>query len=146
MLSIWEKHTLRNSKNSESFMNSIKGRMLVLFIFVFLIGCGLIGRIFYLQIVHGEAALNDFTLKIQKERTIYASRGRIYDRNGKVLAYNELAYNITIEDIYESGRDRNAQMNATLLRVIDIIERNGDSAIGDFNIILNDDNEYEYSC
>ena len=145
MLSIWEKHTLRNSKNSESFMNSIKGRMLVLFIFVFLIGCGLIGRIFYLQIVHGEEALNDFTLKIQKERTIYASRGRIYDRNGKVLAYNELAYNITIEDIYESGRDRNAQMNETLLRVIDIIEKNGDSAIGDFNIILNDDNEYEYT-
>ena len=61
MLSIWEKHTLRNSKNSESFMNSIKGRMLVLFIFVFLIGCGLIGRIFYLQIVHGEEALNDLS-------------------------------------------------------------------------------------
>lgn len=136
---------MRNSKNSESFMNSIKGRMLVLFIFVFLIGCGLILRIFYLQIVHGEEALNDFTLKIQKERTIYASRGRIYDRNGKVLAYNELAYNITIEDIYESGRDRNAQMNATLLRVIDIIEKNGDSAIGDFNIILNDDDEYEFT-
>ena len=97
---------MKSNKNSESFMNSIKGRMLVLFIFIFLIGCGLIARIFYLQIVHGEEALNDFTLRIQKERTIYPARGRIYDRNGKLLAYNELAYNITIEDVYESGGKR----------------------------------------
>ena len=136
---------MKSKKNSESFMNSIKGRMLVLFLFVFLVGAALIARIFYLQIVHGEEALNDFTLKIQKERTIYPSRGRIYDRNGKILAYNELAYNITVEDIYESGKDKNMLLNSTLLKVIDIIEKNGDSAIGDFNIILNENDEYEYT-
>ena len=136
---------MRNSKKSESFINSIKGRMLVLFILVFLVGAGLIARIFFLQIVHGEEALNNFTLKIQKERTIYASRGRIFDRNGKVLAYNELAYNITIEDIYESGRDRNLELNTTLLKAIDIIEKNGDSVIGDFSIVLNEDGDFEYT-
>jgi len=119
--------------------------MLVLFIFIFIVACTLMGRIFYLQIVHGEEALNDFTLKIQKERTIEASRGNIYDRNGKVLAYNELAYNITIEDVYESGKDKNKNINNTLMAVLKIIEDNGDKPIGDFGIILNSYNEYEYT-
>jgi len=146
MLSIRENHTLRNSKkNTDSFINSIKGRMLVLFLFICVVGATLIGRIFYLQIVHGEEALNEFTLKIQKERTIEAARGNIYDRNGKILAYNELAYNIAIEDIYESGKDKNKNLNTTLLKVIEIIEKNGDKPIGDFNIILNSDNEFTYT-
>ena len=55
-------------------------------IVIAIIGVVLAGRIFYLQILHGEEALNDFTLKICKERSIPSTRGIIYDRNGKVLA------------------------------------------------------------
>ena len=146
MQSIQESHTLRSSKkNSDSFINSIKGRMLVLLIFIVVVGSTLIGRIFYLQIVHGEEKLNEFTLKIQKERSIDAARGNIYDRNGKLLAFNELAYNITIEDIYESGKEKNKNLNTTLLKVIDIIEKNGNKPIGDFNIILTDDNRFAFT-
>lgn len=134
----------RGNKNSDSFVNSILGRMIVLGIAIVIVACVLVGRIFYLQIVNGQEALEDFTLKIQKERTINASRGKIYDRNGKVLAYNELAYNVTIEDIYESGRTKNANINSTLMKVIDVVERNGDSVIGDFNIILNENNQFEF--
>lgn len=36
--------------------------------------------------------------KFVKERTLSSTRGNIYDRNGNLLAYNELAYSITIED------------------------------------------------
>lgn len=134
---------MRNN-NNDSFINSIKGRILVLFAFIFIVGTVLLCRIFYLQIINGEEALNDFTLKIQKERTIEASRGKIYDRNGNVLAYNELAYNITIEDVYESGKDKNKNINNTIMRVLNILEQNGDKPIGDFGIILNANNEYEY--
>ena len=131
--------------NNDSFINSIKGRMLILLICILIAGVVLIGRIFYLQIVHGEEALADFTLKIQKERVIEASRGNIYDRNGKPLAYNVLAYNVTIEDIYESGKDKNKNINETLLRVLEILKENGDAPIGDFNIFINDNNEFEFS-
>ncbi len=110
-----------------------------------LIAITLIGRIFYLQIVHGQEALDNFTLSIQKERNIGSTRGKIYDRNGNILAYNELAYNVTMEDLYESGRTRNALLNDTLMKTIDIVERNGDRTIGDFNIILNEDNEFEFT-
>ena len=73
-----------------------------------LIGCGclLIHRIFTLQIVNGESYLENFQLKIKKERSISATRGNIYDRNGKLLAFNELAYSVTMEDVYESGKTK----------------------------------------
>ena len=60
----------------------------------------LIYRVFSLQIVHGQTYLDDFQLKIEKERSIASARGNIYDRNGNLLAYNELAYSVTIEDVY----------------------------------------------
>ena len=33
-----------------------------------------------------------------KTRTLKSTRGNIYDRNGQVLASNELSYSITLED------------------------------------------------
>lgn len=129
----------------DNFMNSINGRLLVYALVIVSLGLVLIFRIFSLQIIHGEKALNEFTLMIQKERTISSTRGKIYDRNGKLLAYNELAYNVTIEDVYESGNGKNDKINKTLKQVIDVIEKNGDKIINDFNIVVNSDGEYAYT-
>ena len=63
----------------------------------------LINRCFQLQIVHGEEYLNEFLLMTQKTRDVSSARGNIYDRNGNLLAYNELAYSVKIEDVLESG-------------------------------------------
>lgn len=105
----------------------------------------LIYRVFSLQIVNGQAYLDDFQLKIEKERSIASTRGNIYDRNGNLLAYNELAYSVTIEDVYESGRYKNRNINNTLYTVIQMIEKNGDSVISGYEVILNDSGEYEFS-
>ena len=83
----------------------------------------LIYRVFNLQIVDGQTYLDDFQLKIEKERTLASTRGNIYDKNGNLLAYNELAYSVTIEDVYESGRYKNRNINATLHTVIQMIEK-----------------------
>lgn len=108
-------------------------------------GVVLIHRVFVLQIVRGEEYLNQFRLQIRKERSIPSTRGNIRDVNGRLLAYNELAYTVTIEDVYESGNTKNERLNATIYKLIHIIESNGDSIIHDFNIILNDSGEYEYN-
>ncbi len=129
----------------DNFINSTTGRTLVMGIIFLIIMLVMLGRIFVLQIVRGQDALDNFTLSIQKERVIGATRGKIFDRNGNVLAYNELAYNVTMEDVYESGRNRNKKLNDTLMKTIAIVEANGDRTIGDFNIILNEDNEYEFT-
>ena len=105
----------------------------------------LIYRVFSLQIVNGQMYLDDFQLKIEKERSLASSRGNIYDKNGNLLAYNELAYSVTIEDVYESGRYKNRNVNATLHTVIQMIEKNGDSVISGYEVILNENGEYEFS-
>lgn len=128
----------------ENFIKVITSRLFVLVIILVSLGSVLIHRVFELQIVNGQTYLDNFQLKIQKERSIYSTRGNIYDRNGKLLAYNELAYSVTIEDVYESGRNKNAFLNETVYKTIKIIEANDDEIISDFNITLNDAGEYEF--
>ena len=67
------------------------------------------------------------------------------DRDGNLLAYNELAYSVTIEDVYESGRKKNANLNNTIRRLIAMIEKSGDHVISDFHIEIDRNGEYAYN-
>lgn len=129
----------------EKFINIITSRAFVMVIVMCCIGGIMINRIFELQIVHGEEYLDSFQMKIMKERTIKGSRGCIYDRNGNLLAYNELAYSVAIEDVYESGRYKNLNLNTTIYNLINMIEENGDSIVSDFKIILDKNNHYAFT-
>ena len=91
----------------ENFINLITSRVFVVIIALVCFGAVLINRVFDLQIVHGEEYLDSFQTRILREKTIKGSRGCIYDRNGNLLAYNELAHSVTIEDVYESGKLKN---------------------------------------
>ena len=129
----------------ENFLNMITSRVFVLMLVLLAIGSIMVHRVFDLQIVHGEEYLDSFQLKIKKERTIKGSRGCIYDRNGNLLAYNELAHSVAIEDVYESGRYKNLNLNNTIYKLIQIIEGNGDNIVSDFKIVLNKFNQYEFT-
>ena len=129
----------------DDLINFITNRVTIL-TFVFLaMGGVLVYRCFDLQIVQGQEYLEQFILQTEKSRDISSSRGSIMDCNGVVLAYDELAYSVKIEDVYESGRGKNAKLNTTIYKLIKYIEKNGDSIIEDFNIILNDNNQYEFT-
>lgn len=132
-------------KIRDSIINFITSRYFILILMFFVLGIILIYRIFNLQIVNGESYLDEFTLKIKKERNIPSTRGNIYDRKGELLAYNELAYSVTIEDVYESGSDKNERLNQTIKTLIGMIEENGDSIVTDFNIILDSNGEYQFT-
>lgn len=129
----------------ENFLNMVNIRLVILTVFFVALGALMIYRVFDLQIIRGEDYLNDFQLKTTKVRSLASTRGNIYDRNGNLLAYNELAYNVTIEDVYESGRNKNANLNDTIYRLIQMIEKNGDSSVNDFNIILDHDGHYAFA-
>jgi penicillin-binding protein 2 len=128
----------------ESLYNLLTSRLLLLFIIFTGMGAVLVYRLFDLQIVNGESYLDNFRLMIEKVKTLEGTRGNIYDRNGNLLAYNELAYSVTIEDVYEAS-GKNENLNATLYKLIHMIESNGDNIISDFNIILNENNDYEFT-
>ncbi len=119
--------------------------MLYLLVIFIALACVLIHRVFVLQIVEGENYLNSFELKTKKERSIDAARGNIYDRNGVLLAYNKLAYCVKIEDVFESGKKKNDNLNNTILRTIAIIEENNDKLSTEFNITVDDYNKYQYT-
>jgi len=133
------------NKIKEFVVNFITSRLVILSAVLILAAAGLVYRLFFLQIIKGEEYLDSFQLKIKKEKSIPATRGNIYDRNGKLLAYNELSNSITIEDVYESGSGKNKAVNETINKVIDIVEKNGDSVDTDFNIQLNTSGNYEFT-
>lgn len=131
-------------------MEIIKSRLFVTVIAFCVLFAILIQRVFYLQIVKGQYYLDNYKLQIRKTREVPGTRGNIYDRNGELLAYNELAYSVTIEDNgdYSSMtlKEKNKIINETVEEVIDIVESNGDTVISDFGIILNASGNYEFAA
>lgn len=135
-------------KNIKELFHAIfKSRLLIVATVLVLLFGVLLARMFQLQIINGEEYQNDHTLSIVKERTLNSTRGRILDRNGEVLAYNELAYSVTIEDSgsYSSTDKRNETLNAEIAEIVTHIEKNGDTINNSFRISQNADGSYEYN-
>lgn len=127
----------------EYIIEYISHRLFIVSVIMFILFFMLIGRLFKLQIVEGEEHLNNFTYKSKKTLTVEASRGNIYDCNGKLLAYNQLAYSVTFENssklteiASENEVSENSLKNSIVHRTIQILEKNGDSIRVDFPIIL----------
>ena len=106
----------------------------------------LLQRVFSLQIIHGQEYADNFSLQTTRERTIKSTRGNILDRNGNVLAYNELSYSVTLEDsgTYDSNRIRNLSLNGEIWKLIQIIESCGDEVDNSFHIIVDENGEYAF--
>lgn len=124
-----------------------KSRLAVAALVMILLFSALLWRVFSLQIINGKEYQGNYTLTIVKERTLNSTRGNIYDRNGNLLAYNELSYSVTIEDngTYSSTSVKNESLNAEIAQLITALEKNGDSISNDFRITLNDDGTYSYN-
>ncbi len=137
MYSLWER--LRNA-----VAGYFRTRVFVVMTIFCILSAVLVMRLFNLQIVSGQQYLDDYKLQIQKTRTTQGTRGNIYDRNGKLLAYNELAYSVTIEDNYNESEEKNDALNSEIQQIIKIVEENGDSVIHDFNIML-ENGEYKFT-
>ena len=104
----------------------LQSRIFVLIIVFCSMSAILVQRVFYLQIVKGQEYLDDYKLQIQKTKEVQGTRGNIYDRNGVLLAYNQLAYAVTIEDTgeYDSISHKNEELNRVVSSVIRMVENN----------------------
>ncbi len=93
-------------------------------VLVFCLMCGLlVTRLFQLQVVEGEDYQADYMANTRREVYTTATRGNIYDRNGVLLAYNELSYAVTVTDdgTYPTGYEKN-KMLLQLIRILDDYE------------------------
>lgn len=121
----------------------LRSRLLPLIVLSVVLFGVLIYRLFNLQIVHGEDYQINYAQKTEKTLVLNSTRGNIYDCNGELLAYNELAYSVIIED--SSTAIKNTQLNAIIVEMYDIIEENGDSYSIDYSIRLNKYGKYEFT-
>ena len=117
--------------------------LIAIFLFLFFL---LIQKLFSMQIIHGQEYADNFSIMTTKTRTLKSTRGNILDRNGNVLASNELSYSVTLEDngSYSTTRQKNLSLNGEIYKIITIIEEHGDTINHDFHVILDEAGRYTY--
>ncbi|MCR4693888.1 MAG: peptidoglycan glycosyltransferase [Pseudobutyrivibrio sp.] len=128
------------------FINAFSSRIRVVSAVLIFFAAVLISRLFYLQIVNGSQYQDNYNLKLEKTESVNATRGNIYDRNGNLLAYNELVYAVTIQDTgkYSSSKERSDSLNKEIATIISKLEDNGDKIDNNFGIYLDSAGQFQF--
>ncbi len=103
----------------------------------------LIGKLFQLQIVEGQQYLDDYVQMTEKTIATPGTRGNIYDSKGRLLAYNKLAYSVTVQDT--GAYSGNNEMNNMLLELIHILNKHGYQVQGKLELGLDYDGNMVYT-
>ncbi len=114
---------------------NIKFRFSSITTFIYILGIILLLQLFNLQIVHGDEYREKSNTRLTRESTDVAARGSILDRNGNEIAGNSMGFSL---ELYKSKND-NATLNTTILNIIRVLEKNGDSYTDNFPININED-------
>ncbi|MDD6789090.1 MAG: penicillin-binding transpeptidase domain-containing protein [Lachnospira sp.] len=127
--------------------NVFRQRLFPVLLVLTILFCVLAKRVFALQILSSDQYTSGLASSIEKTMTTQATRGRIFDRNGLLLAYDDLSYAVVISDsgYYSTTEEKNAKINSGIDRALAIIEKNGDSYRQDFDMTYNEETgEYEF--
>ena len=81
----------------EHFLDLCKNRIFVMLCGVIVLFAIIVLRLFSLQIIHGEYYDESITASVSKTLPVAASRGNIYDRYGRPLAVNTVAYCVQVD-------------------------------------------------
>ncbi|MBR4725798.1 MAG: hypothetical protein IK071_08480 [Lachnospiraceae bacterium] len=126
--------------------NFFKNRLVYLTVATFILFMILAVRMYNLQILKigaSEEVTSGGSYKSAQTRYSNATRGNIYDRNGNLLAYNILSYNVVLGN--SALLKTNAEKNSMLHHLIEILERGGHEVEIDFAIVKNENGELEFS-
>lgn len=139
------------AKIKKNLKELFSNRLIILSALMFFLFCVITYRIFVLQIVEGEEHEANFRYTVEKTIETMGSRGNIYDCNGKLLAYNQLAYKVTLErsdEIAKIAKERSTEekkvsesevRNEIIYNLVKLLEKNGDSII--YNLPLKQDSK-----
>ena len=125
----------------EITLEYIKSRVFPVTLLIIVLFIVVINRLFTLQIEQGEEYSKSFEIKSEKTLTVDSIRGNIYDVNGYLLAYNEIAYTLTFGNstaLPETSKSLNMSESQLKNRIIantySILKQNGDDIDSSFNI------------
>ena len=121
----------------------VTSRLFLLFVIFTGMFMVLVGRLFNLQIINGQQYLDDYVTTTYRTMTTPGTRGNIYDADGNLLAYNELAYSVTLRD---TGAYKNNQsMNLMLYQLIRILDKHGETVASKLEIGFDADGNLVYT-
>lgn len=122
----------------------VTSRLFALSIIFCIMFCTLVVRLFRLQIIEGEEYQDAYIALAEKVIKTASTRGNIYDRSGNILAYNELAYAVTIQDTGAYKRD--SEWNSMLYELVSILNKHGESAQGSLELTIDHNGEIAYTA
>lgn len=107
----------------------------------------LVYYMFKLQIINGQDYAGEASQSFTRAVYERSARGNIYDCNGKVLAYNEMVYTVTMADTgkYSSAREKNLCLNSTIYHVIKRLNFNNENINNEIKIKVNKNGIYKYT-
>ena len=103
----------------------------VLMLFICIVGAIYIYRLFDLQVVNGASYREQSEKRLVREIKTVAPRGNIYDRYGKLMVASVNSYNVQLY-YTKAGKE---VLNDILLKLANILEKNGDSFYNNFPIL-----------
>ncbi|MDD5899447.1 MAG: penicillin-binding transpeptidase domain-containing protein [Lachnospiraceae bacterium] len=121
----------------------LTSRMIPIVLVYFALAGVLIFQMYRIQILDAKQVVAEEEYKLIRERQTDSTRGMIYDRNGRVLAYNELSYSVILED--SPLLNTNDKKNAMLYHLIQILEREKVELEPEFYITLGESGILEYT-
>lgn len=128
---------------SEFCKKVVSSRLFILGTVCFAMYAGLVSKLFHMQIINGEKALNEYLQITEQTITSAGTRGNIYDRNGKVLAYNKLAYSVTLQD---TGAYKNsAAKNNMYLCLVRILQKHKEAIQSKFEVAIDPNGDMVYT-
>lgn len=129
----------------EAVQSFFRSRLLPISVVYILLFAILVNRLFQLQIVEGETYSQQSIKKSTYTRKIKATRGNIYDCNGKLLAYNELSNNVTLEVNDKTKALTSEETNSMIYRLLQILDKNGEKLSVEFYIEKNRKGKFTYN-
>ena len=114
-------------------LKNLNFRFNILSIIVYIVGVIILIKLFDIQIVHGKEYRENSNTRLTRESTIEAARGKILDRYGNTLVSTDMSFSL---EIYKT-KVEDKLLNDSILKMINILEENGDSYIDTFPISIN---------
>ena len=115
-------------KNKKARNEKIRYNIIIMLVYI--IGIILLFQLFNLQIVHGEEYRQTSNTRLTRESTLKAARGDVTDTNGNKLVTTKIGYSL---ELYKTKMD-NQTFNQTILRLVELLEKNGDKCIDNLPI------------
>lgn len=106
----------------DSEVKSSRVKYNIITMLVYILGIILLIQLFNLQIVKGQEYRNQSNTRLTRESVLKAARGNILDRTGNPIVSNTMGFRL---DLYKTKVD-NQTLNDTILKIINILEKNGD--------------------